>query len=501
MNKNAIKIVALSILSLGTISTLNSCRDAIYIEQDGEVNGEVFFSSVDNLKKFLVGDVYTSLDNSSATLASSIITDELKIGRQNGGSEVNEFRHIIDVSNGFSSGIWLSNYQVINTATRLIEGAKKVTPKPSEVNDYNKVLAEARTLRALAYLQLQTYFVEDMSDDSGLGVMIVRDVPTTATQLPRSTNGEVYAAIEEDLAFAETYLPQSSRYYASKDLVNAIKARLNLYRGKYAQAKTYANAVINSSGLSLSTALPIPTGTVGSTAWNNNFYKDASVSPYRQMLSDHVQGEVVFAFSRPITGGHPNIASIYNTNNTTATGSPKWEMGINLFNLFDNGDIRRYAYLDPTSDALGGIIDKYPGKGTRPLRNDEKVFRLSEMYFIIAEAEAEANNLTAAANYIKQVRDARNYLGPVALPTYSSKQEALKDILKERRVELAFEGHRLIDLKRLAARAGVTMDRNIGDDYSGQILRNLPNGSKFYTLPIPSAEIAGNKNIKQNNGY
>lgn len=505
MKKNIIKIVALSVLSLGTISTLNSCRDAIYIEQDGEVNEEVFFSSVDNLQKFLQGSVYRNADNTYGVLASSIITDEVKIGGNNGGAYVNEFRHILDVSNDFSYNIWLSNYRVINSATRLIEGAKKVTPASSELATYNKVLAEAKTMRALAYLQLQTYFSEDMTNDAALGVMIVKDVPTTSTQLPRSTNAEVYAEIEADLTFAEAHLPASSRYYASKDLVNAIKARLNLYRGKFADAKRYAEAVVGADGLRvpLTPATPIPTGTPGDAAWNTDFYKDASTSPYRQMLSDNTQGEVIFALSRPVTGSFTNIGSNYHANNSTINGSPLWEMGLNLYNILDTtpGDIRKYAYIDPTSVSGRYIIDKYPGKGTQPLRNDIKLFRASEMYLIIAEAEAEAGNNAVAADWVKKVRDARTYIGTAALPSYGSKQAALEDILKERRVELAFEGHRLIDLKRLAARAGVTMDRNIGDDLAGQALRNLPNGSHFYTLPIPSAEIAGNKNIKQNNGY
>ena len=54
---------------------------------------------------------------------------------------------------------------------------------------------------------------------------------------------------------------------------------------------------------------------------------------------------------------------------------------------------------------------------------------------------------------------------------------------------------------RLAARAGVTMDRNRTDDRIGVGVENLPNGHYKYTLPIPLSEIAGNPNIQQNHGY
>ena len=359
-----------------------------------------------------------------------------------------------------------------------------------------------------------------MSNDNALGTMIINTVPGISTKLPRSTNGAVYAVIEEDLTFAENNLTkQSDRYYVSKNLVNAIKARLYLYRGKYAEAKQYAQAVVNTSGLSLTTATPIPSGTVGSDAWNEAFYKDASTSPYKQIWSDNSQGEVIFALSRPISGGsYVQLPSYYNTNSSNIKGSPLWVMGRNLFNILDGttGDIRRYAYIDPTSTINTNyqtaynnndyttdqiIIDKYPGKGSASTKNDVKMFRLSEMYFILAECAVNDNDLVSARNYIHQVRQARNYSGSATTPVYASQQEAWADILKERRVELAFEGHRYIDLKRLAAKAGVTMDRNRTDDRPGIAVTNLPNGDYRYTLPIPLAEIAGNPNIQQNPGY
>ena len=49
---------------------------------------------------------------------------------------------------------------------------------------------------------------------------------------------------------------------------------------------------------------------------------------------------------------------------------------------------------------------------------------------------------------------------------------------------------------RLAAKAGVTMDRNNTDDRPGITVENLPNGHYKYTLPIPLSEIAGNPNIQ-----
>lgn len=124
------------------------------------------------------------------------------------------------------------------------------------------------------------------------------------------------------------------------------------------------------------------------------------------------------------------------------------------------------------------------------------------MYFILAECETEANNFSAAANAIQAVRNARFYANIPTTPIYGNAQQAYADILKERRIELALEGHRYIDLKRLATKAGVTMDRNLASD--DQIpTSNLANDSYKYTLPIPLAEISANQGMagQQNPGY
>jgi hypothetical protein len=88
------------------------------------------------------------------------------------------------------------------------------------------------------------------------------------------------------------------------------------------------------------------------------------------------------------------------------------------------------------------------------------------------------------------------------LPVYANAQAAWADILLERRKELAFEGHRYLDIKRLAALAGnqgITRD-NTDDDILDQPL-TLPLSDYRWTLPIPQLEVAGNVSIQQNPGY
>ncbi|OED41956.1 hypothetical protein AB832_03150 [Flavobacteriaceae bacterium (ex Bugula neritina AB1)] len=146
------------------------------------------------------------------------------------------------------------------------------------------------------------------------------------------------------------------------------------------------------------------------------------------------------------------------------------------------------------------VVFKYPGKAGTTLVNDLKIFRSSEMLLIKAEALAATNDLTGAAALIQQLRVARN--SDPALPVYANQTEAFGDIMDERRVELVFEGHRWLDLKRLGTRANRSMERDPRDcELTNQCA--LANSDHRYTLPIPRAETDINPEIKnqQNPGY
>lgn len=526
MKKNIIKTLFISASMLTGGIALTGCQDSIDIVQDGEAY-ESQITTVQQLTTFLTGSVYNMLEPTYANYLTGVLTDELAPGVGSGGQEFQLHRFFLDSNDTYTSNIWANNYLVINRINHVLEVAKQVTPANStEVVTYNKALAQARAIRAYCYLQLETYFSTDMKNENALGVMWLEGAPVGedifSFSSPRRTNKVIYDYINADLDYARSILPymsadtgalsSSTRFYASKDFVNAVAARFNLYRGNYPLAKQYAQDVVSNVTFTLTAATPMTTTaapTIGNATWNAAWYNtNTAFNPYRRMWGDLERGEIIFGLNRLATGAGGAIGTYYNTNSSAITGSPMWFWGKNLYNAFNvTGDVRKYAYLDPSSNAYINqglnyfVIDKFPGKPGSTTRNDVKVFRLSEMYFILAEASVEEGNLTQAATYINNVRTARRYSGVPTTPVYTGKQDAYADILKERRIELALEGHRYIDLKRLATIAGVTMDRNADDDIV--TVSNLPNNSYKYTLPIPLAEITGNPAMagQQNPGY
>lgn len=544
-----IKLVFIS--SFFAFFMFSSCEDAYNIVQDGELN-ESSITTVSSLQDYFNG-FYAGVSISSQIGFTSIFTDETSVGRGNGGQNKSLHRFFLTTGEAYASSIWYGNYQTINRANRLLrmvadpDGAGPLLPQvaiptdPTELAQYNSILAQTRALRAFSYFQLLTYFSTDLKDDNALGVMLFTNVPTAADQLPRVANGLVFAQIEEDLNFAFANVDPNATYkYVSKSMINALRARMYLYRGNYVLAKQYAEDVIANSGLSLALATPVPTpkptnpyysvftssvpASAGAptTAWNNSFYGAATTNPYRRMFADLAQGEIIWALDRPAAGAWEAVAANFTTNNTTISGSPLYEVSRALFNKLaaTPGDVRRYVNVDPTSllnqnyatdpnymatDVI--VIDKYPGKPSFPTRNDLKVFRLSEMYLILAECLANEGNINgptnSVASVIKQIRDARNFIGPQPLPVYANATAALSDILAERRLELSFEAHRYIDVKRLGPLTGESLDRdNTDDDISGSPL-TIPNNDYRFTMPIPLDELNGNSVIRsqQNPGY
>lgn len=534
---------------IGLVFLVSSCEDATEIVQDGELNNERLFTSVENMQ-LVLNEVYDQMTTTNEFLVSSILTDEIAVGDSGFPNETHNFQ--IFSTNGFAGAIWTQKYRAINRANRLIEGAQLFTPEDSAIDEYNNIIAQARAIRAFAHFQLLVYFSEDISDDEALGVMLVDFVPAISESIPRATNREVFDLIENDLEFAENNLTNSTSgpqnwYFFNQNVINAMRARMYLYRENHVLAEQFADEVINNSGLSLATStFTLPTGFPlttdersqvgedGRTSFDNapagptqlalfamDRWSATTNSPdYKKMWVDADQGESIFSLVRP--NNQTNFSSVYNTNSSYTGGAPLWDMGRNLFNLFEEElgggaqDFRRWAFVDRSStiqsdatQATRGneviVIDKYPGKDGSHNSNDLKIFRVSEMHLIKAECRIEAGQLGAAAQQLQQIRQARNYIAGAIVPTpnYSNAEEAYADVIKERYKELCFEGHRYIDLKRIGTKGGVTETNRFITDSENSSATNPLNISVDdfrFTLPIPQDEININPLI-QNTGY
>ncbi|WP_350290151.1 RagB/SusD family nutrient uptake outer membrane protein [uncultured Croceitalea sp.] len=490
-------------LIISCVLLLFSCSDATEIEQPGRLTEAAAFETIADLQSGLLG-TYGFLDTTSEIQFNAVFTDEVSIGFDNGGQGLGDgtWAFVLNNVSTAPNVFWTGFYGSLNNVNILIQAINNYEVQDGEQVDYNNILGEAYAIRAAIHHLIMSYFSPDLTDNGALAGILLDFVPTPEQQLPRNTNAEFYASIESDLTLAASLITKDQgNTFINDDFVTALRARVAAYRGDYATAAPLAQSLLAS-------------------------YPIANRAEYEAMFLDTDETENIFKLERTIGDnfdGQGNTGSSaaggwaganFAFVNATADGSPYFEMGRAVFNQLDPLDIRFDVNVAPTStidpdyqtsaNALQTdriIIKKYEGSENRALMNDLKVFRSSEMLFIMAEARADSGDLTGAAALIDQLRDARFGSDQVA-PTYGSQQAAFAGILAERQIELAFEGHRYKDIKRLGVRAGVGVQRDAVDCSINGACSLGPDDFRF-TLPIPRSEIAGNPEIanQQNPGY
>mmetsp|Transcript_24346 Transcript_24346/g.34047 ORF Transcript_24346/g.34047 Transcript_24346/m.34047 type:complete len:465 (+) Transcript_24346:3086-4480(+) len=464
MKKLLTLIVALTVV-------VASCDDQLLIPPVDALDAGSVFETVADLEVGMNG-LYGGYNAQSYIRHTSIFTDETKVGANNGGQGITLHNWIVDPGSN-AAGIWNSHYNTISFANRILEASAGITPAGAdETTRFNTVVAEAKAWRAFAHFWLLAAYAPDFEAGT-IGVPYVTDV-IVLEQPARNTVGEVFAGMKADLNEAAASIAAgvgSNRW--NQDAINALLARIAIYEGDNATALSLSNALVTSYGL-------------------------ADRTQYTETFTDLGNTEVIMELVQTQNDGR--IGGIWFF---TGTGGAFFEMSNGLFNVLDAGDIRTDVLFDASvSDPANNLhlIGKYLGKDGFDYLNDIKLFRSAEMQLIKAEAQAKTGDLNGAAATVKELRDAR-YGAAQALPNYANLNAALTDIMAERRLELAFEGHRFFDLKRIRQTTQQSLSRDALDCGNGGTPCNLELSDPRWAIAIPAGEIDANPNMVQNPGY
>ncbi|WOC52474.1 RagB/SusD family nutrient uptake outer membrane protein [Bergeyella porcorum] len=531
MNKRIIKT---AVLSLGLAFVVASCsEDRLESYVPGVLNEELAVSNSADLAT-LMNSVYGIVSTRDEAVLTSVLTDEVGIGFANGGQGLNtEWAFTMNPGQSLPGVMWTQNYFALSRINRVINLADKLQPtSTSDANVIANLKAQAYTMRAYCHLRLLAYFTTDLKDDNALaGILANRVFLPSEKNNARNTNAEFYQLIHSDLDTALQLFSESGLAFnsinANSVFANGLKARAYAYKGNYTDAKVYANKVINEAGLTLATP----------DQYRSLFFSDSQPNNV----------EVIFKLKRTAAQNAQatNLHNGWVSTVPTYDGSVFYEVGRSLHNILNPNnvsgqliasqvqDVRANVIIGPTStiskvdlstytttgdyrneDVL--VINKHGGASTGTTvwaanasnanNNDFKIMRLSEMYLILAEAEAAAGNFAGVASALKSVRDAR-YGSSQTVTVPTSAQVAYKAVLDERRLEFAFEGYRFIDLKRLGTLANSGIDRHAVDyaartaNYPAANPSNMPLTSHKWALPIPNVELNVNRSIQQNPGY
>ena len=389
----------------------------------------------------------------------------------------NYYRNALTAQDGQSNGIWNSAYQTIYGANGVIEGiAESKSPLLGETLR-KELTAEAKFIRAFSYF----YLVNTYGD-----VPLVLTINLAKnTNIERTPISKVYEQIITDLKDAAIVLPadytsaNGERIRANKWAAKALLARVYLY------TKDYGNAIIEATDVIAQTNLY----QLEMIDLNKVFLKNSSEAIWQLQQSTQIDfsgnavPEAIALIPNPL---HSGVSS---------------DLSANLLHAFDEGDLRKAAWIDSTDFKSGNNIVharfmyKYKTGLHNKVVNAEAseyymVLRLAEMYLVRGEARILNGAISTGIEDLNVLRR-RADVDP--LPTSLGREEALAAVAKERQAELFGEwGHRWFDLKRT--------------DKAEEVLSAIPakqpwRGSYQLLYPIPKVELERNHFLRQNPNY
>ena len=454
--------VAVLMLAGGLV--LGGCNKKLDLSPTDSIDATKAFQNMNDLQAGLFG-VYSASSNGSRLYYGSILADEVKLSDENRGQAQTEFRWQYSSASGDLGGLG-GYYTMIDRLHRVLAAFDQV---PSlSANDDNlkkRWRAELTALRGVAYLELLTAFMPAGYDANALGVPVVLRSELLAKP-SRNTVGQVMAQVEADLAAgrAESLIPnapEADPLRLSQSAIAAYQARAAALKRDWDKTITYTTEAITLSG------------------------KTLNRTSFLGYWSDGNESESILKYRN---GTAPQL------NWRDTNGDVFFEPSDKLKSLFNRTtDVRFLVYFSAAGNDTS-IVNKYPGSSRGPQINDLKLIRLAEMYLLRAEANAEKDQLAAAATDLNALRAAR--ITGYTNVTLATKAEAITAILNERFKELCFEGFRFYDLKR----KGLAVDRLLSDSRNAA-WQTLPAGNFRFALPIPQAERDANPNFQQNPNY
>lgn len=357
---------------------------------------------------------------------------------------------------------WNLSYQSILIANIILEGLIKIVPEnDKQQQQWNRVKGEALFLRARLFHDLaQMYAVpfDKTSAESDLGIPLRLESDITIPS-SRGTLKETYNKIIEDLSEANNLLPLVSSFatHASKPAALAMLARVYLSMEDYEKAFESANACLQSYNALLDfNTLSTSSNFIGGYNRNNR--------------------EVIYHS----TGVNYNIVTSRSLVDTS------------LYSLYQDNDLRKTIYFKKTGNNI-------TFKGNYNNSTSLLFFGLAtdEMFLIRAECYARLGKVPESMNDLNTLLKTRWITGTFIDFTAADADDALNQILLERKKELIYRGQRWPDLRRLNkdSRFAIDLTRTIG----GNTYMIEPKSYK-YTFPIPDDVIQLSK-MQQNPGW
>lgn len=475
---------------------LNSCtKDFLTINPQTNVVAAAFFITEDDFRQAVTA-VYRPLHGlySDAYVMGEMRSDNTHYiykSNDRGGQNVQKenISAFTDVStNSYTRSKYVNCYSGIAKANAVLVRIDKAA-----INDALKknLKGQAEFLRAFYYFELVQYY-----GDVPLHLTEVTEVSQAG--LARTPKADVYKQIIADATDAAALLPvaQTTKGMVTKGSAKTLLGYVYMTLKQYPEAEA-ALKEVTTLGYSL---LP-DYASIFDPANKNNAESIFEVQYLQGTFG--LSSNFAYQFA-PAVSDTKSITGI--TGNNQNFGG--WNIpSSDLIAAYEPNDKRKAASIaDGYTDNSGNFVAQpfvkkylHPHAVFNNTNNNWPVYRYADVLLLLAEALNEQNKSAEALPHLNLVRNR------AGLPNVSNtNQAALRDIiLKERRVELAFENHRWLDLvrtgKAIEVMTAYGAKMKLQYSYLGSETYNVT-ADKFI-FPIPFDELAINKLLIQNPGY
>ncbi|MEC5144199.1 RagB/SusD family nutrient uptake outer membrane protein [Chitinophaga sp. 212800010-3] len=495
--RNKICYILLFMICLGSVS---SCKKFLDLAPESSATTGNAYQTAQDMEAALIG-LYTTFYGEYFIWDDMLLGDVRSDNAYSGGdgADINQYDLLkISTVNTRVFANWQLLYNGISKANLILEKIDGVKDPALDLNQRRAgIIAEAKFIRAYMYFELvKMYGPVPLVTKFGA-------VEPSQANVPRSSENDVYAAILKDLQDA-LVLPDSydnaslSTSRITKGAVNAMLARVSAQMpGRdYKQVLSYCDAVINS-----------PAGYQLSSSYTSLF--DGS-----NYVNKEVIFQIQFIENTPQANWGPQLVlpPSITKDDWRKYSTPSKDL-VRAYD--DEGDkIRKNAnitfdnaawadeYWKPCATS-GQIPFVYKWKHASGWASGDYIckIRLADILLLKAEALNETGNGSEALGIVNNQIRKRVNLPPVTAATPSAIRDA---ILKERRLELAFEGQRWYDLVRmnkLIDVMGNLKEYVLSCDGSAPVQVNYGITAEKSLLPIPQSEINRNPQLTQNKGY
>ena len=393
---------------------------------------------------------------------------------------------------------WNGFFKIIVNANNIIDIIDKYKPKTeAEVAVVNAYRGEASFLRAFAYFNLVRLY-----GDVPLVTKRFED-PGAAFGMGRTPVSDIYTKViipDLEYAFANCY-KKGDAAISSRPACVTKGAALTILGKVYLTMNDHSKAAETLKKL-----------IVDKEAGD----KHALLLDYSKiwLSSNKFNSESIFEINYNVAAGVPsyfyrNMSSVgFNLHKVTTT-SCVFAGSKNLMDeFFASQEWTRYKVtVDSGWHATNNLITPIPLKLMPPLKGiaaydkigsdyNYMITRYADALLMYAEALMVLGQKDAAAGYVNQVRQR------VSMAPISAADLNIDRILHERRMELAFEGHRYFDLVRTGKAIDyISAELMSKQDYENRSFRTEPIPDYQLILPIPVAEIEKDQTLTQNPGY